>query len=116
MLILDIHDIIVQSLKLIYSFFKFNKDLLFLEIIDNKKKLTEFGKQLVKLRDTDEIKSILKNKCLEYKKFKILKKTLESNPKIKAKELIKILENNFFDGKEISSKIIYATKATSWIK
>ncbi len=95
---------------------KFNKDLLFLEIIDNTKKLTDFGKELIQVKDPDETKSILRNKCLEYKKFKTLKKILDSNPKIKAKELVKLLGTNFFDGKELSSKVIYATKATSWIK
>ncbi|CCG52281.1 Protein of unknown function [Flavobacterium indicum GPTSA100-9 = DSM 17447] len=95
---------------------KFNKDLLFLEIIDNTKKLTDFGKKLIQIKDPDETKSILRNKCLEYKKFKILKKTLDSNPKIKVKELVKLMGINFFDGKELSSKVIYATKATSWIK
>ena len=95
---------------------KFNKDLLFLEIIDNTKKLTDFGKELIQVKDTDETKSLLRNKCLEYKKFKTLKRTLDSNPKIKAKELVKLLGTNFFDGKELSSKVIYAMKATSWIK
>lgn len=95
---------------------KFNKDLLFLEIIDNKKKLTNFGKELIQVKDTDKAKSLLRNKCLEYEKFKTLKKILDSNPKIKAKELVKLLGTNFFDGKELSSKVIYATKATSWIK
>ena len=95
---------------------KYNKDLLFLEIIDNTKKLTDFGKKLIQVKDTDETKSLLRKKCLEYKKFKILKNTLDSNPKIKAKELVKLLGKNFFDGKELSSKNIYATKATSWIK
>ena len=95
---------------------KFNKDLLFLEIIDNTKKLTDFGKELIQVKDTVETKSLLRNKCLEYKKFKTLKRTLDSNPKIKAKELVKLLGTNFFDGKELSSKVIYAMKATSWIK
>lgn len=95
---------------------KFNKDLLFLEIIDNTKKLTDFGKELIQVKDTDETKSLLRQKCLEYKKFKVLKKTLDSNPKIKAKELVKLLGTNFFDGNVLSSKVIYATKATSWIK
>lgn len=95
---------------------KFNKDLLFLEIIDNEKKLTDFGKELIKVKDIDKTKNLLRNKCLEYKKFKTLKITLESNPKIKAKELVKILGTNFFNGKELSSKVIYAMKATSWIK
>lgn len=95
---------------------KYNKDLFFLEIIDNTKKLTDFGKELIQVKDTDETKSLLRNKCLEYKKFKTLKRTLDSNPKIKAKELVKLLGTNFFDGKELSSKVIYAMKATSWIK
>jgi len=95
---------------------KFNKDLLFFEIIDKRKNLTDFGKELTELKDNEEIKIILKNKCLEYKKIKTLKEALDSNKKIKAKELVKLLGTNFFDGKELSSKIIYATKAISWLK
>nr|WP_315395950.1 ATP-binding protein [uncultured Sphingobacterium sp.] len=95
---------------------KFNKDLLFFEIIDNKKKLTDFGKELTELKDNEEIKIVLKNKCLEYKKIKTLKEALDSNAKIKAKDLVNLLGTNFFDGKELSSKIIYATKAISWLK
>src|SRR5690606_31432630 len=95
---------------------KFNKDLLFMEIIDTKKKLTTFGKELVQIKDIEETKNILRNKCLEYKKIKILKSTLDSNPKIKANELVILLGENFFDGNVLSSKVIYATKAISWIK
>ena len=112
--ILEILPLFELDANLINS--KFNKDLLFLEIIDNKKNLTDFGKYLIELKDPEEVSSVLKDKCLEYKKFKTLKKTLESNPKINAKELVKLLGSNFFDGKALSSKIQYASKATSWIK
>ena len=95
---------------------KYNKDLLFLEIIDRKKQLTDFGRDLIQLKDSELIKNELKIKCLEYKKIKILKQSFEANPKIKAKDLVTLLSEDFFDGKEASSKLIYSTKALSWIK
>lgn len=95
---------------------KFNRDLLFMEIIDNKKKLTNFGKKLIQIKDLEQTKDILRNKCIEFNKIKILKRTLDSNPKIKAKEIVSFLGGDFFDGSALSSKVIYATKAISWIK
>ncbi len=95
---------------------KFNKDLLFLEIIDNSRNLTDFGKELLKLKDNEVIKDILKKKCLSFKKFKKLNHILDNNPKITSKKIIKLVDSNFFEGKEESSKTLYATKAVSWIK
>lgn len=95
---------------------KFNRDLLFLGIITKIRKLTDFGKELAQLKDYDLMKARLNLKCLEYQKFRILKSTLETNPKIRAKALVESLSSDFFEGKELSSKTLYATKAVSWLK
>ena len=49
-------------------------------------------------------------------KMKKLKEIIDKNKKIKSKELIAKLSNDFFEGKKESSKIIYATKALTWLK
>jgi hypothetical protein len=41
---------------------------------------------------------------------------LDGNKKIKAKELLQLLPDDFFEGKETSSKLIYATTAMTWLK
>lgn len=95
---------------------KFNKDLLLLEIIDKNKKLTDFGRELVILKDYEEAKNKLQLKCKEYKKITSLNDIFSTNNKIKAKDLVKLLGIHFFEGKALSSKILYACKALSWVK
>src|SRR5690554_83261 len=112
--ILEILPLFELDASLINS--KFNKDLLFLDIIDHNKHLTDFGKKLTQLKDLDESSSLLKKKCLEFKKIKTLKKLQESNSRINATELVESLGTDFFDGKALSSKIQYASKARSWLK
>jgi hypothetical protein len=48
--------------------------------------------------------------------MKKLKEVILLNSKIRAKELINELPNDFFDGEKESSKIIYASKAITWTK
>jgi hypothetical protein len=45
-----------------------------------------------------------------------LEKHIKLNPKIKVKEILTQLPNDFFEGKELSSKLIYASKAMTWLK
>lgn len=112
--ILEIIPLFALDENLINS--KFNKDLLFLEIIDKNKKLTNFGNELVILNDSEQIKNKLKAKCKEYKKIRSLSEIFIKDNKVKAKDLVGILGIDFFEGKALSSKIIYATKALSWVK
>lgn len=92
---------------------RYNKDLFFLELIDKEKELTLFGKFLLSSEEEEKINS-LKAKASEFKKIQTIA-SYSKNKKPKAKELIKKLPNDFFDGVIESSKIIYATKALSWI-
>ncbi len=45
-----------------------------------------------------------------------LEQLLKTNPKIKAKEVVRLLPDDFFEGKEKSSKVIYASTALTWIR
>ena len=94
---------------------KFFRDLLLLDIINENRELTLFGKKLIGSRDNDQSK-ILKDKVISLHKMNELNIEITNNPKIKAKDLVKKMPDSFFDGKEISSKIIYASKALSWLK
>jgi hypothetical protein len=94
---------------------QFYRDLQLLKLIDENRLLTEFGQELI-FEDEETRKLRLKQKALTLPKMKKLKTLFEENPKMKAKELIKLESKDFFDGKKESSKLIYATKALSWIK
>ncbi|WP_294304783.1 restriction endonuclease [uncultured Chryseobacterium sp.] len=94
---------------------KFKRELLIFDIIDNEKKLTKFGQKLFKL-DSDLYVDLLRKRMLILPKMITLNSIIEKNPKIKAKELIKLLPRDFFGGEKESSKIIYATKVITWFK
>jgi hypothetical protein len=94
---------------------RFYRDLLLLNIIDENRNLTSFGKEII-FKDEAEWKPLLKEKCMNLPKMQLLKKALESKPKIKAKELITMQNDDFFEGNKESSKIIYASKAMTWLK
>ena len=94
---------------------RFYRDLLLLNVIDEDRNLTKFGAGII-FKDESEWKPILTKKCLALPKMQRLKEIIESNPKIKAKEIIKMEKKDFFEGNKESSKIIYATKALSWLK
>jgi len=93
---------------------RYNKDLFFLGLIDSEKELTTFGKMLLSSDEPTKVK-LLKEKAQGFPKLKILQ-SLTKNNKLKSKELIHKLPEDFFEGIIESSKIIYATKALSWIK
>jgi hypothetical protein len=94
---------------------KYNRDLLIFGIVDNEKKITKFGKELCSLESKLYYK-LLKEKILDLPKIITLNSIIIKNPKIKAKEIIKALPENFFDGAKESSKIIYASKIMTWLK
>lgn len=95
---------------------KYNKDLFYLGIIDCNKKVTLVGKKILKEKDNSLLHSFLKSLAEDLPKIKKLKEIYEINKSIKSKEILKLLPSDFFDGKEISSKIIYVNKASSWVK
>ncbi|WP_064196773.1 MULTISPECIES: restriction endonuclease [Emticicia] len=94
---------------------KFNRDILLLDIIDSEFKLTNFGKMVIASNELIQIKE-LKEKALTLTKMILLKELYNTNRKIKTKDIISKLPNDFFDGEKDSSKVIYATKAMTWIR
>lgn len=94
---------------------RFYRDLLLLNVIDEDRNLTKFGDGII-FRDESEWKPILQKKCMTLPKMQRLKEIIDSNPKIKAKELIKMEKPDFFEGTKESSKVIYVTKALTWLK
>lgn len=94
---------------------RYYRDLLLLNIIDENRNLTEFGRKII-FKDESEWKSFLQKKCMDLPKMQHLKTVIDNNPKIKAKELINMEETDFFEGNKESSKIIYASKAMTWLK
>ena len=94
---------------------KFNRDILLIDLIDSKSELTDFGKMVIASDEHSQIQK-LKEKALSLPKIKRLQVLYDTNKKIKAKDIIRKLPNDFFDGEKESSKVIYATKAMTWIK
>jgi hypothetical protein len=94
---------------------KFNRDILLLDLINSKSELTDFGKQVIASDEQSQIQH-LKDKTLSLLKMQSLKELFLTNKKIKAKDIILQLPDDFFDGEKESSKVIYATKAMTWIK
>jgi hypothetical protein len=94
---------------------RFYRDLILLNIIDENRNLTEFGKRII-FKDESEWKPLIQKKCMDLPKMQYLKTVLENKPKIKAKELIEMEKEDFFEGNKKSSKIIYASKALTWLK
>lgn len=94
---------------------KYFRDLLLLDIIDEDRNFTINGKRILTLSELQQT-AILQEKIMTIPKMAKLRKILQANPKIKAKDLLAILPSDFFEGKVPSSKIIYASTAISWIK
>jgi len=94
---------------------KFNRDILLLDLIDSKSELTDFGKRVIASDEQTQIQQ-LKERTLTLPKMVSLQQLYTANKKIKAKDLIRQLPQDFFDGEKESSKVIYATKAMTWIK
>ncbi|WP_316752574.1 restriction endonuclease [Pedobacter gandavensis] len=111
--IIELIPILASNPNLISS--RFNRDLALLELIDDTSALTDFGKEIV-LKDEATTMTLLRTKILELPKMKLIYEYLEGHPNAKAKELINVLPIDFFDGEKESSKIIYASKALTWLK
>jgi len=89
------------------------RDLMLIGVIDDRKNLTGLGKDLIFNEDKERL---LKEFIVALPKMAELQKDVLANPKIKTKELVRMKPSDFFAGKEESSKIIYATKALSWVR
>jgi len=94
---------------------RFKRDLLLLDIVNDNNSLTDFGKELLSSKDS-VLELRLKEKCLELEKMKALKVLIDASTKITSRKILSSLPHNFFDGEKESSKIIYATKALTWLK
>lgn len=94
---------------------KFYRDLLLLNIIDEDRNLTSFGEEII-FKSEYECRQTLKSKCMNLPKMQKLKDIIIKNPKIKSKQIIEMENDDFFEGSKESSKIIYATKALTWLK
>ena len=94
---------------------KFNRDILLLDLIDSDSELTDFGRQVIASNEQTQIQ-YLKEKILTLQKMKKLNDMFITNKNVKAKDIISQLPKDFFDGEKDSSKVIYATKAMTWIK
>lgn len=93
---------------------RYYRDLLLFKIMDENRRLTEFGKALVNMTD-EQKKNELKAKAQQLPKMVELKKVI-TDKKVTGKSLINIVPDDFFEGKQKSSKIIYATVALGWLK
>lgn len=94
---------------------RFYRDLLLLDIVDKNKELTSFGKELA-IKGDFEMTNLLKQKVLRLPKMQKIKEEVERNPKIKSVDLVSLMPEDFFDGQQLSSKIIYISKALTWLK
>lgn len=92
---------------------RFKRDLFLLDIIDSQNVLTDFGKELAVNNNREEQ---IKERCLQLPKMKTINTIISKSSRTTSKDLIKSLPTDFFDGEKESSKIIYATKAMTWIK
>jgi len=77
--------------------------------------LTDYGKDLV-LKDELNQRQLLKDNILKLPKMKLIQDYMNKQDKPTSKDLISKFPLNFFDGEKESSKIIYATKAMTWLK
>ena len=111
--ILEQIPLLISNPSLINS--KFNRDIHLLAILDSNSELTEFGKELI---SADEIAQIvlLKNKIMTLPKMIRIKELINAGQKVTAKYLIQQFPDDFFDGDKLSSKLIYASKAITWLK
>lgn len=94
---------------------KYYRDLILLGIVDENRSLTKLGMEILELKKEDQI-ALVKSKVRANPRMAEIEKIIFTNRKIKAKELLVILPDDFFDGKKISSKLIYATAAMTWLK
>lgn len=94
---------------------RFNRDILLLGLIDAYSTLTDFGKSIIATDEQMQMK-LLKEKVMSLPKMRTIKDLLNSKTRVTSKDLISQLPAGFFDGDKESSKIIYATKAMTWLR
>lgn len=94
---------------------QFNRDLIILGIIDEDRRLTDFGKSLG-VHNSSTLKKILMERILLFPKMIQLKKIISTESRIKSKDVISQMPIDFFNGTKDSSKIISASKALTWIR
>lgn len=90
-------------------------ELLQLDFIDTTLQLTIKGKEFLLLSEEKKVVA-LKESALVFPKMKQVKNIVDRNPKIKTRELLEQLPEDFFMGKALSSKLIYATYVLSWLR
>lgn len=95
---------------------KYFRDLFLIGLIDENRNLTDFGLKVMSEADDDKRVDLLKSKVIKLPKMLHLSKRRSDSPKITAKKLIESEPDDFFDGTKETSKVIYATKALTWIK
>ena len=95
---------------------KFSRDIILLDILDFNSALTDFGKELVAEEEEEDQIKLLKDKVLVLPKMKKIKGLMGVGKRVTSKEIIKSLPKEFFEGAKESSKIIYASKAMTWLK
>ncbi len=111
--IAELIDVLLTDLDTIGN--QYFRDLQLLGIIDEEKNLSNFFMELF-YANHEERKRLLKAQILELPKMEKLNNLVEKKPKIKAKEALKLMPNDFFGGKKESSQIIYAGKALTWLR
>jgi hypothetical protein len=94
---------------------RFIRDLTLLDVVNKDLKLTELGNELV-TSDEKKQEILLKNAALSLPKMLKIKELLNPDKRVTSKEIISKLPKDFFDGVQESSKVIYATKAMTWLK
>lgn len=105
--------ILSSSTNLISS--RFIRDLTLLGVLNNDLKLTELGNELVTSNEKKQ-EILLKKAALSLPKMVKIKELLNPTKRVTSKEIISKLPKDFFDGLQESSKVIYATKAMTWLK
>ncbi|MGM0944342.1 MAG: AAA-associated domain-containing protein [Bacteroidota bacterium] len=91
------------------------RDLTLLDVVNKDLKLTELGNELIN-SDEKQQEVLLKNAALSLPKMLKIKELLNPSKRVTSKEIISKLPKDFFDGVQESSKVIYATKAMTWLK
>lgn len=93
---------------------KYSRDLLLFGLIDDKRNITQKCKSLFE-KEVNEIKLLLVDEALKLPKMISIVDLMKDNGKLIAKELVKKFDVDFFDGKKLSSKELYASKVLTWI-
>lgn len=93
---------------------KYSRDLLLFGLIDDKRNITENCKSLFE-KKVEDIKLSLVEEALKLPKMRKVAELMKENGKLIAKELVNRFDDDFFDGKKISSKELYASKVLTWI-